>query len=155
MHPDHTAAYSSLIKSKGEGTSKAKHDEAIEHLREEGGVAWLNTNSLLFCHALEYQNNMIELITRSQEAIQALHERIWKVVSQVMENAGKSYSRRFGNCPMSSRHAPNHSLAIGFQHSHSQGCLGVHPRFMLRCPKSGTDSLRFTLMHPTRVVAEM
>ena len=33
---------------------------------------------------------MIQLITRSQEAIQALHERIWKVVHQVMESAGKS-----------------------------------------------------------------
>ena len=89
-HPDRTVAYSSLIKSKGEGTSKAKCDEVIECLREEGEAAWLNTNSLLFCHALEYQNNMIELITRSREAIEALHERIWKVVSQVMENAGKS-----------------------------------------------------------------
>ena len=66
-HPDCTATYSSLIKSKGEGISKAKRDEAIEHLREEGGAAWLNTNSLLFRHALEYQNNMIELITRSWE----------------------------------------------------------------------------------------
>ena len=33
---------------------------------------------------------MIQLITRSQEAIQALHERIWKVVRRVMESAGKS-----------------------------------------------------------------
>ena len=33
---------------------------------------------------------MIQLITRSQEAIQALHEHIWKVVHQVMESAGKS-----------------------------------------------------------------
>ena len=33
---------------------------------------------------------MIQLVTRSQEAIQALHEHIWKVVCQVMESAGKS-----------------------------------------------------------------
>ena len=39
---------------------------------------------------------MIELITRSQEAIQALHECIWKVVSQVMENAGKSAADGLG-----------------------------------------------------------
>ena len=32
---------------------------------------------------------MIQLITRSQEAIQALHECIWKVVHWVMESAGK------------------------------------------------------------------
>ena len=33
---------------------------------------------------------MIQLITRSQEAIQALHGRIWKVIRWVMESAGKS-----------------------------------------------------------------
>ena len=71
-HPDH---------------STDKCDEATRH---SGKVAWLDTNSLLFCHALEYQNDMIELITRSWEAIQALHECIWKVVHQVMESAGRS-----------------------------------------------------------------
>ena len=83
-------AYYSLIKSEGEGVSEDKLDEAIECLREAGGMAWLDTNSLLFSHTLEYQNKMIELITSSGEAIQALHECIWKVVTQVMEDAGKS-----------------------------------------------------------------
>ena len=67
--------------------STGKCDEAT---RCSGEVTWLETNSLLFCHTIEYQNNMIQLITRSQEAIQALHERIWKVVRWVMESAGKS-----------------------------------------------------------------
>ena len=67
--------------------STGKHDEATHR---SGEVTWLETNSLLFCHTIEYQNNMIQLITRSQEAIQALHEHIWKVVHQVMESAGKS-----------------------------------------------------------------
>ena len=62
------------------------HDEATHRL---GEVTWLQTNSLLFHHTIKYQNNMIQLITRSQEAIQALHEHIWKVVHQVMESAGK------------------------------------------------------------------
>ena len=61
-HPDH---------------STGKHNKASQH---SGEVTWLETNSLLFCHTLEYQNNMIQLITRSQEAIQALHERIWRVI---------------------------------------------------------------------------
>ena len=68
--PDRTKAYYSLIKSEGEGTSEDKLDKAIEHLREAGGAAWLDTNSLLFSHTLDYQNKMIELITNSQEAIQ-------------------------------------------------------------------------------------
>ena len=33
---------------------------------------------------------MVQLINRSQEAIQALHEHIWEVVCRVMESAGKS-----------------------------------------------------------------
>ena len=78
-HPDRATAYYSLIKSEGEGTSRDKLDKAIEHLREAGGLAWLDTNSLLFSHTLEYQNKMIELVTSSREAIQALHECIWKV----------------------------------------------------------------------------
>ena len=71
-HPDH---------------STGKRDEATQH---SGEVTWLETNSLLFCHTIEYQNNMIQLITRNQEAIQALHKHIWKVVHWVMESAGKS-----------------------------------------------------------------
>ena len=67
--------------------STGKCNEATQH---SGEVTWLETNSLLFLHTLEYQNNMIQLITRSQEAIQALHECIWKVVRRVMESAGKS-----------------------------------------------------------------
>ena len=67
--------------------STGKHDEATHH---SGEVTWLQTNSLLFYHTIEYQNNMIQLITRSQEAIQALHECIWKVVCWITESAGKS-----------------------------------------------------------------
>ena len=39
---------------------------------------------------------MIELIMSSGEAIQALHEHIWKVVTQVMEDAGKSVADGLG-----------------------------------------------------------
>ena len=40
--------------------------------------------------------------------------------AQVMKDAGKICSGRSGNRPTSSRHAPNHPLAIGLQHSHSR-----------------------------------
>ena len=39
---------------------------------------------------------MIELITRIQESIQALHDHIWKVVIQVMEKAGKYVADSLG-----------------------------------------------------------
>ena len=87
--PDCATAYYTLTKSEGEGASDEKLDEAIEHLWEVAGEAWLDTNSLLFSHALEYQKKMVELLTGSGEAIQAFHEHIWKVVMQVMEDAGK------------------------------------------------------------------
>ena len=73
--------------------STGKCNEASQCL---GEVTWLETNSLLFRHTLDYQNNMIQLITRSQEAIQALHECIWKVVRRVMESAGKSVADGLG-----------------------------------------------------------
>ena len=77
----------------GPDHSTDKRDEATWC---SGEVGWLDTNSLLFCHALEYQTSMIQLITRSREAIQALHERIWKVVNRVMESAGKSSADGLG-----------------------------------------------------------
>ena len=39
---------------------------------------------------------MVRLINRSQEAIQALHDRIWEVVRRVMESAGKSTADGLG-----------------------------------------------------------
>ena len=89
-HPDCATAYYTLIKSEGEGASDKKLDETIKHLQEAAGETWLDTNSLLFSHTHEYQKKMIELLTSSGEAIQVLHECIWKVVTQVMEDAGKS-----------------------------------------------------------------
>ena len=87
--PDHVTAYYMMIKSEGEGTSAEKLDEAIDHLWEEAGEAWLDTNSILFHHALEYQNKMSDFLTESNEAIEALHDCIWTVVMKVMEDAGK------------------------------------------------------------------
>ena len=146
-HPDHTIAYSSLIKSKGEGTSKAKHDEAIEHLREAGGVAWLDTNSLLFRHALEYQNNMIELITRSWEAIQALHECIWKVVSQVMENAGNSVADSLGIALHLVDMLPTIPLQLAFNTT-TAGLPGCATEVYAVLPQTGTHGLDFSYAPP-------
>ena len=60
------------------------------------GETWLHINSLLFRHAIDHQQFMVWLINRSQEAIQALHDRIWKVVHRVMESAGKSAADGIG-----------------------------------------------------------
>ena len=64
-----------------------RHGAATQRAGEE---TWLHINSLLFHHTIDHQDFMVHLINRSQEAIQALHDHIWEVVHQVMENAGKS-----------------------------------------------------------------
>ena len=86
-HPDCVTAYYSMIKCEGEGTSVKKIDEAIERLQKEAGEAWLDTNLILFHHALEYQNKMSNFLTESGKAIEELHDRIWTVVLMVMEDA--------------------------------------------------------------------
>ena len=50
---------------------------------------WLDTNSILFCHTLEYQNKLSDFLTESKGAIETLHDCIWMVVVKVMEDAGK------------------------------------------------------------------
>ena len=124
--PDRATAYYLLIKSEGEGASEEKLDKAIEHLREAGGMAWLDTNSLLFGHTLEYQNKMIELIMSSREAIQALHECIWKVVTQVMEDAGKSVADSLGITLRLVDMVPTIPLQLAFNTA-TAGLIGCTP----------------------------
>ena len=73
--------------------SSARHGDAIQ---QSGEATWLHINSLLFHHTLDYQRYMVQLINRGQEAIQALHERIWEVVHWVMEGVGKSVTDGLG-----------------------------------------------------------
>ena len=127
--------------------SKEKWDEAIECLRAEGGAAWLDTNSLLFHHTLEYQNRMIELIMRSQESIQALHERIWKVVSQVMEKAGKSTADGLGIALHLVDMLPTIPLQLAFNTA-TAGLFGCTPEVYAVRPMMGTDGLDFSYAPP-------
>ena len=61
--PDRVTAYYSMLKSEGQGASAEKLNEAINRLRVEAGKAWLDTNSILFRHALEYQEKMTKFVT--------------------------------------------------------------------------------------------
>ena len=58
--PDHVTVYYSMLKSKGQGVSAEELDEAIDHLRIEAGKAWLETNSILYHHTLEYQEKITD-----------------------------------------------------------------------------------------------
>ena len=76
-----------------EHPSTGRHVVATQRTGEE---TWFQINSLLFCHTIDHQQFMVWLINRSQEAIQALHDRIWEVVRRVMESAGKSAADSLG-----------------------------------------------------------
>ena len=70
------------------GAQAASHEATVQE--SHASETWLHINSSLFRHTIDHQQFMIQLIDRSQEAIQALHDRIWKVISQVMESTGRS-----------------------------------------------------------------
>ena len=72
--PDRVTTYYLMLKSEGQGASAEKLNEAVECLRVEAGEAWLDMNSILFCHTLEYQEKMTEFVTESGRAIEALHD---------------------------------------------------------------------------------
>ena len=110
-------------------------------------MAWLDTNTLPFCHALEYQNNMIELVTRSQEAIQALHECIWGVVSQVMENAGKSMADCLGIALRLVDMIPTIPLQLAFNTATAR-LPRCAPKVYAVLPQMGTDGLDFSYAPP-------
>ena len=97
---------------------------------------------------------MIELIMNSKEAIQALHECIWKVVSQVMEDAGKSVADGLGIALRLVDMLPTIPLQLAFNTA-TAGLLGCAPEVYAARPKTRTDGLDFSHAHPHRVATEM
>ena len=69
---DHVTVYYSMLKSEGQGASAEEVDEAISHLRVEAGEAWLETNSILYCHTLDYQEKMNEFCDGEQLSHQSI-----------------------------------------------------------------------------------
>ena len=57
--PDWVTVYYSMLKSKGQGALAEELDEAIDHLRVEAGEAWSEMNSILYHHALDYQEKIL------------------------------------------------------------------------------------------------
>ena len=76
------------------GVQAASHESKVQE--SHAGETWLHINSSLFRHAIDHQQFMVLLINRSQEAIQALHDCIWKVISRVMESTGRSATDGIG-----------------------------------------------------------
>ena len=90
---------------------------------------------------------MIELITSSGEATQALDEHIWKVVTQVMEDAGKSVADSLGIALCLVEMLPTIPLQLAFNTA-TTGLIGCTPKVYAARPKTRTDGLDFSHVLP-------
>ena len=136
-----------MIKSKGEGASAEKLDEAIDHLCKEVGKAWVDTNSIIFCHALEYQDKMTEFLMESAVSIEALCDCIWEVVMKVMEDAGKSTADGLGITLNLVDMLPTILLQLAFNMA-TLGLTGFAAKVYSAQPNSRTDLPDFSHMPP-------
>ena len=109
-----------------------------EATRRSGRVTWLHVNSLLFHHTLDYQRYMVQLVNRSQEAIQALHECILEVVRRVMESAGKSATDGLGVALHLVGMLPTIPLQLTFNMV-TAGPLGHTPKALTYASQSSID----------------
>ena len=109
-----------------------KLNEAFDRLHKEAGKVWLDTNSILFHHALEYQNKLSNFLTESKEAIEALHDCIWTVVVKVMEDAGKPMADGLGITMHLVDMLPTIPIHLAF-HSSTPGLTGICARGLC-CP---------------------
>ena len=116
---------------------------------EEAGETWLDTNLILFCHALEYQNKMSDFLTESGKAIEALHDRILMVVLKVIEDAGKPTADGLGIAMCLVDMLPTILLHLMFQ-SAVPGLTRFAPEVYAARPKSRTDISDFSHAPPLR-----
>ena len=125
-----------------ENTVEERPDHSLrqrcEVTQRSGEVTWLHMNSLLFHHTLDYQRYMIQLVNHSQEAIQALHKRIWEVVRRVMESAGKSAVDGLGVALHLVDMLPTIPLQLTFN-TVTAGLLGHTPKALMYASQSSID----------------
>ena len=124
-------------------------NETIDHLRAEAGKAWLETNSILYCHALDYQEKMAEFVSESSRAIKALHDHIWEVVMRIMEDAGKPMADGLGITLHLVDMVPTIQHQLTF-HMATLGLASFAPEVYAALPKSRTDLLDFSYVPPLK-----
>ena len=146
-HTDCVTAYYTMIQSEWEGVEAEKLDEAIDYLCKEAGKAWLDTNSILFHHALEYQNNLSNFLTESEDAIEVLHDHIWTVVVKVMEDTGKPMANGLGITMHLVDMLPTILISLAF-HSSTPWLTRFAPEVYAARPRFRTDVLDFSHTPP-------
>ena len=137
------------LKSEGQGASTEEVHETIDHLRAEAGKAWLETNSILYLHALDYQEKMAEFMAESSRAIEALHDRIWDVVMRIMEDARKPAADGLGIALHLVDMVPTILLQLTFNMA-TPGLTGFAPEVYAALPKSRMDLLDFSYVPPPK-----
>ena len=89
-HPDHYTAYYAIMYSEGDNDNE--HEELIEDLHKKVCQAWLDTNSTLFWHVLEFETKFVEFLTEVEALLQVQQNHIWMVVHQTTEDVSASMS---------------------------------------------------------------
>ena len=147
--PDCITEYYSMLKSEGQGASAKEVEEAIDCLRAEVGKAWLETNSILYHHALNYQEKMTEFMAESSQVTEALHDCIWDVVMKIMEDAGKSAADGLGITLHLVDMLPTIPLQLTFNTA-MPGLTSFAPDVYAALPKSRMDLLDFSYVQPPK-----
>ena len=144
-HPDHVTAHYTMIQSVGEGVDAERLDKAMDHMCNEAGQVWLATNSILFWHTLEYQNELSDFLTESKDAIEALHDHIWTVFMKVIEDTSKPMADGLEIAICLVDMLPTFPIHLAF-HSSTLGFTRFMPEIYTAQPKFRTDALHFSHM---------
>ena len=116
-------------------------------MRKEAGEVWLDTNSILFRHTLEYQNKLSDFFTESEDATEVFHDHIWTVVVKVMEDSGKPMANGLGITMHLVDMLPTIPIYLAF-HSSTPGLTRFMPEVYAAQPKFRMDALDFSHMPP-------
>ena len=143
--PDHVTAYYTMTHSKG--VEAEKLNEAFDCLSKEVGKAWLDTYSILFRHALAYQNKLSNFLTESEEAIEALLDCIWTVIVKVIKDTGTPTSDGLEITVCLVDMLPTIPIHLAF-HSSKPGLTSFAPEVYAAWPWFRMDVLDLTHMPP-------
>ena len=68
-HPDHYTTYYAIMCSEGDDDDEC--ERSIKGLHKKASKAWLDTNSTLFQHILEFETELVDLIMEANNLLQA------------------------------------------------------------------------------------
>ena len=85
-HPDQFSMYYKILRSDRE--SLDTKDKAMEEILNKASEAWLQTNTSLFKHALDYEGKLNSFLDKAGGWIREQEERIWTTMFQITGDIG-------------------------------------------------------------------